>query len=442
MATNPRPTLQRSFRSMLLAPYRADFEAIRDTIVTAAAESRVPLSSVEEALQLDVTETVLSEILKADLIIAVVPPSGSGGVFYEIGLAHASGKPVIFLFDEETPAPFFVGRTGVSYNHSSTGLRRLNLALRKIFEDFRRNPLRFKPFQTVASRPTGLPFVDLERLEPREFENLCFELLNHMGYRRVEWGKQLEDIDVVATLPKKDPDGFEYQELWLISTGLRTPPEHLIEMLREPDYLTHRLKRAGLFDRIRNRSTVDAPITMLLIFVRDSPSTEFIQQELRRIDQRSSESRSHTIRLRVWDRPQMVALIQQYPPIALKYFSDDGRAQSEFRKSYEQLYVENASLLEKNQATINAFREEKDKRIRAERDAVWKDVAFTAAHKLGNPIFALETNLQGLKRNIPTDPKEALDVAGDMGLSIEKAKAIIDQFKSLTKSRMKSAFHF
>jgi nitrogen fixation/metabolism regulation signal transduction histidine kinase len=126
----------------------------------------------------------------------------------------------------------------------------------------------------------------------------------------------------------------------------------------------------------------------------------------------------------------------------LKYFSDDGRAQSEFRKSYEQLYVENASLLEKNQATINAFREEKDKRIRAERDAVWKDVAFTAAHKLGNPIFALETNLQGLKRNIPTDPKEALDVAGDMGLSIEKAKAIIDQFKSLTKSRMKSAFHF
>lgn len=79
MATNPRPTLQRSFRSMLLAPYRADFEAIRDTIVTAAAESRVPLSSVEEALQLDVTETVLSEILKADLIIAVVPPSGSGG---------------------------------------------------------------------------------------------------------------------------------------------------------------------------------------------------------------------------------------------------------------------------------------------------------------------------------------------------------------------------
>lgn len=86
--------------------------------------------------------------------------------------------------------------------------------------------------------------------------------------------------------------------------------------------------------------------------------------------------------------------------------------------------------------TLNAaFKEEREKRLRAERDAVWKEVAFKAAHKLGNPVFAIETGLQGIRRRIKKKPDEALAVADEMGESVEKAKAIIEQFKSLTRAQ-------
>jgi signal transduction histidine kinase len=74
-------------------------------------------------------------------------------------------------------------------------------------------------------------------------------------------------------------------------------------------------------------------------------------------------------------------------------------------------------------------------RFEAEREAAWKDVAFTAAHKLGNPLFAIETNLQELVDITEANDKYALDVIRDMSVSIEKAKTIIEQFKSLTRFR-------
>jgi len=49
---------------------------------------------------------------------------------------------------------------------------------------------------------------------------------------------------------------------------------------------------------------------------------------------------------------------------------------------------------------IDALEEEKKKRFLAERDAAWKDVAFRAAHKLGNPLDAVDTFLQSLKKRI------------------------------------------
>ncbi|MEK9149793.1 MAG: HAMP domain-containing sensor histidine kinase, partial [Candidatus Desantisbacteria bacterium] len=106
---------------------------------------------------------------------------------------------------------------------------------------------------------------------------------------------------------------------------------------------------------------------------------------------------------------------------------------SKYRKTSEELYKENVELTERLQTTLKTLQEERDKRIRAERDAVWKDVAFKAAHKLGNPVYAIETNLQSLKKRIESTNSNALQVTEEMGVSLEKAKSIIEQFKSLTK---------
>ena len=84
---------------------------------------------------------------------------------------------------------------------------------------------------------------------------------------------------------------------------------------------------------------------------------------------------------------------------------------------------------------LEQLNHERRLRIEAEREAAWKDVAFTAAHKLGNPVFAIETNLQELIDVTDAGDKDLLDIVHDISISVEKAKVIIDQFKSLTKFR-------
>ena len=426
------PTVKSSIlRCVLLAPFEGEFEDLDRAIGLAAKQSRVRIVHLDDTQGLPSAEAALSEIVKADLLIAVIPRTSSN-VFFEIGLAQGIGRPVILLVDEEAGTPLLAARFAqtLRYTRSAEGLKRLERALRRFFEDVRRNPQRLQSFPKLRKPQAMVPFVDLDRIEPREFENLCFELLTQMGFKRVEWGKELREVDAVATLPKKDPDGFEYNELWLISMGLRAPSEMLLEMaLHDREMFVHRLLRPSVMERFRTQAKPDTPITLLLIFFRDSPSSEVFQQDLRRMEQRSAEGRyPFALRIRFWDRQQLVSLIQQYPQIALKYFSEEGRAQSKYRKTPDELYGENVELTERLQSSMAALK-------RVERDAVWKDVAFTAAHKLGNPIFALETNLQVMKKKISDRPSEALEIADEMMVSIEKAKAIIEQFKSLTRAQ-------
>src|SRR5665213_360141 len=101
------PTSEKSsLRCMLLAPLRGEFDRLRHVIKSAAKESGIHLVSVEEASPVGIAEAVFSEIVRADLVIAVASQS-SPNVLYEVGLAHATGKPVIFLVDEELGVPFF-----------------------------------------------------------------------------------------------------------------------------------------------------------------------------------------------------------------------------------------------------------------------------------------------------------------------------------------------
>jgi signal transduction histidine kinase len=126
-------------------------------------------------------------------------------------------------------------------------------------------------------------------------------------------------------------------------------------------------------------------------------------------------------------------LVQQFPQIGYKYFSEEGRAQAKYRKTPEELYQENVDLTKRLTATIAALNEEKGSRVRAETDAIWKDIAFSAAHKIGNPIFAIETNLDPLeKRIVDAKRDEALGVVKRIRRSVEKSKDIVNQFKSLT----------
>ncbi|VFM96413.1 MAG: NACHT domain-containing protein [Candidatus Kentron sp. G] len=107
-------------------------------------------------------------------------------------------------------------------------------------------------------------------------------------------------------------------------------------------------------------------------------------------------------------------------------------------KSVGSLFVQGdfAQLARRQIKLIGELQEEKDKRIRAERDAMWKDISRSAAHKIGNPLFAIETYLDPLLKRISDDRRQdAEEIVEKMRLSLEKAKDSLDQFKSLARAQ-------
>jgi signal transduction histidine kinase len=66
----------------------------------------------------------------------------------------------------------------------------------------------------------------------------------------------------------------------------------------------------------------------------------------------------------------------------------------------------------------------------------WQRLSFSAAHKLGNPLFAIETNIDTLEAVLAAGDREAVTgLLDDMKVSVAKAKAVVNQFKSLTRAR-------
>ena len=391
----------------------------------------------EPVRALSVRELLLGAIARADCVVADISEPNVN-VLFELGLALAMVKGIFLLNrkDSVEDAPEALeGALVLAYDPSRAGLASLAEQLTQSLLEYRRFPR--SPQAAGRRLPTPF-FVDWEALDLSEAENLCRELLAQMGYQRLDWEKESREFDLVAELPKKDPDGFEYREVWLVSMGRSAPPEMLLEMAsHEPDYFLHRLFRDERFGRLVSRAGADVPVTLLIILLRsDQPSEQFERMRARLSRRIKGEPVHPSLRVRVWDRNYLTSLVQQFPQIGYKYFSDGGRSRSKSRKTYEELYREYAEMANRQAALIEALEDERNKRVRAERDAIWKDISFTAAHKIGNPIFAIETNLDPLEKRVAEQrTSEAIEVVESIRVSVENAKGIVDQFKSLTRAQ-------
>jgi signal transduction histidine kinase len=221
--------------------------------------------------------------------------------------------------------------------------------------------------------------------------------------------------------------------------GLHAPIEMFLDMaMSEPDYFFHRLlKYSESFEKSLTRGA-ETPITFLIILTRELREPKEMERLIERLDRRQMKrgSLGYNLRFRIWDQTYLTTLIHQFPQIGYKYFSDESRIRSKTRKSYEELYRENSDLVARQGKLIIDLEEEKNKRVRAERDSIWKEISFSAAHKIGNPIFAIETDLDPLVRRIQEQrATEAVEVVGNIRSSVEKAKAFVEQFKSLARSQ-------
>ena len=154
---------------------------------------------------------VSNTLAQSDLVVADLTEENPA-VFYELGQAQSMGKGVICVTDSRGPdtlSPAFSNMHLIRYDRDN--LDAFVKALQRAASNFRRSPGRF-----VAATPNlfSSPFyIDWDKLSDRDTDNLCQELLSQMGYRRIRWRKLPIDIDIVAQLPRKDPDGFDYDEL-------------------------------------------------------------------------------------------------------------------------------------------------------------------------------------------------------------------------------------
>jgi hypothetical protein len=196
------------------------------TVILAAKEANVTITHTRFPIRVseDLREIFYSEIAKADLVLADISNS-SPAIFYEIGLAHSLGKPVFLLVSDDAPITNladmeFLRTPFLKYSKTAKGLKLFHKTLVGLLHDLRLRPRMIQtllPYQPKSGTPVYA--IQPERLSPREFENLCFELLTQMGLRRVEWGVELRDVDLIASLPTKDPDGYQYEQIWLVAIG-------------------------------------------------------------------------------------------------------------------------------------------------------------------------------------------------------------------------------
>jgi signal transduction histidine kinase len=433
------PELHSKLRCFLALPADGESIRIRRVVEKCAKETGFKIvcnSDVPSGLSK--TEALVGELTQSDCIIADVSEN-SANVFFEIGMAQAMGKSLFLLVrkDRFEGMPFDLRELHLyPYSLNGEGLVDLEKRLARDLHTFKKSPRR--PSIMVNSRMVTPFFVDWNRLERAETENLCRELLAQMGFQKVDWIKESREIDLVAELPKRDPDGFEYREVWLVAMGRNVPLEMVLDQaLKDPERLIRRVFRSQEhMERVMARSNSHAPITLLCISLEDTPR----QQLLFELSEHRSQPRffrgTDPIRVRVWDRNYLTTLVKQFRQIAYKYFSDEGRAKSLYRKSPDELYQENVALTERLSSALESLEDEKNRRVRAERDAVWKDISFTTAHKIGNPLFAIETFLDPLEKRVSekrTD--EARAIMERIRAAIERAKGIVEQFKSLTRAQ-------
>lgn len=430
---------QPKYRCFLALPYKKEFSAVREAIVKGAKEADFQVTSLDQSPVSPgstIMEAIIGEISRSDCTIVYITDDNPSSP-YEVGLAAGMGKAVLLIarknYLKDIPSEIQGFRT-ILYTSDSEGLSSLSKEIGLSLSEYHRLP------RLTKTQPTKF-IIDWEKLNEREIENLCRELLTQMGFQGIEWSKISPWTDMIAELPRKDPDGYEYREWWMVSLEIHEPSQALILLSKRGiDFFVQEI--LGFSDKYIKRydkeKKFDFSITFLfIIFPGQEESIDLVEinRHMEYYRHRSKEF-GRSLRIRFWDQEALTSLIHQYPQIGYKYFSDEGRIQSKTRKSYEELYKENSQLVARQAKLIAELENEKNIRIRAQRDAVWKDISFSAAHKIGNPIFAIETDLEPLIKRIKEQRTgEAVEVIDNIRSSVEKAKAYVEQFKSLARAQ-------
>jgi signal transduction histidine kinase len=359
-------------------------------------------------------------------------------------VAQAFGTSPLILVDRSTgsPVPLSPQLPLVEYERSQQGLRRLQAAFRTLLRQRRPPPRRWQPSQHSAGQRDR---YQLDQLSGHRLELLTLDLLRSLGYRRIRHSSILPMIELLAEPPYLHAQASAGESLCLIASPASTRPGVLRRVLqRDFPALSAALRRIRHAPRPSPELFPFPTRLAVILFLPslssvDEPSQSDVAAELRLDVEELSDLLSTPVDLEIYDRRRILALLQSNPQIAARYFDITTGAAI---RSNEEYFQEHRGQGRDDRppdpqltTVLEQLDHERKLRVEAEREAAWKDVAFTAAHKLGNPIFAIETNLQELRDVTSSSDLDILDIVADISTSVEKAKVIIEHFKSLTKFR-------
>jgi len=227
--------------------------------------------------------------------------------------------------------------------------------------------------------------VDISRLQPWEFEALLEELLLQKGFEGLRWHRG-GLFDLRVELPKQQS---EQRELWLVRIW------DSMWLVRDAAVRARggegRFVREDLSRTFRLASRSSASVILFVLPGLPKAIFESILED------------SPGVKVEIWDGKDLSREILQSPRLA--------------------------QLLEQFEV--------RQRRNRGEMDAVWLGTAAEIAHKLGNPISAIEGYLDPLAKRIRDQRQgEALSILEKVRNSLEKAKAYIYQLKGLARARV------
>jgi signal transduction histidine kinase len=428
-----------------MLPETSSSAAVRDALESVAADLGASTFQGPPKELLVLFARRFADSGRANLL--VVDVSGQRPDFVEAAnLAQAFGTAPLILVDRDldgsTASSAIAPLSYVEYERSALGLRRLRAAFRTLLRQRRPPPGRWRPAPAGSRKGETYQF---DQLPAHRLELLIQDVLRSLGYRRLRHSSSLPLVEMVAEPPYLHTQGSAGESLCLIASQPSNRPGALRRIVQRDlpalSAALQRIRRAAapppeLFP-------FPARLAVILFLPdldsADDPAQGDVLAELAARFEELSDLLETPVSLEVFDRRRLLAILRSNPQIAARYFDLTTGASVRSNEEYLQEFRSGVREEQRPDPGLDAVREqlnhERKLRIEAEREAAWKDVAFTAAHKLGNPLFAIETNLQELVDVAETTDKNVLDIIQDISTSVEKAKVIIEHFKSLTKFR-------
>ncbi len=156
MPSNDNPKI----KCYLIIPSDKEFYPIVDIMKAVSKDVNVQLIPSTKLSLLPLEDSIYSGITKVDLVIAEISQP-KPEIFYQIGLAHAMGKPIIFLsrttMQKETatitsPLKRSLNGLNIVYATTQEGLSEFRNDFRAFLKAFMRSPQRFRPPSLFPAR--------------------------------------------------------------------------------------------------------------------------------------------------------------------------------------------------------------------------------------------------------------------------------------------------